>query len=340
MTAPTNSWPWRSLAQAREPKPPRAYAVPGLLPLPSLSILFGAPGSLKTMLAMDLAVAVATGRDWLPAQDGTTATAFPCPAASVLWVDVDNGNDTVDRRFAALAYDAPVAVNDRLHFVSFPSNPPMLAGDSQAIAQITDAVWLYGARLIVLDNLGAISGDADENSAAMIGVMHALRQLAEANTVALLVIHHKSKGNRARAGDSLRGHSSIEAAVDLALMIERREESDLVTVRTTKTRGKLVARFAARFVYTPDPEDESELLIAKFYSAGNSDRLASARSLILSVVGNGDGPYGQSDLVRLVKDQTGIGRDTTRLAVDALLRDNLLTAYPGEKNNTTLYRLT
>jgi RecA-family ATPase len=78
----------------------------------------------------------------------------------------------------------------------------------------------------VIDNLGTASGGADENSAQMIGVMAGLRQIAEEGELAVLVIHHKSKGDGVRADDSLRGHSSIESAVDLALVVEREEGLD------------------------------------------------------------------------------------------------------------------
>lgn len=41
-------WQRYTLADAYKPRPPRRYLVDGLLPVPSLSIVFGGPGSLKS----------------------------------------------------------------------------------------------------------------------------------------------------------------------------------------------------------------------------------------------------------------------------------------------------
>jgi hypothetical protein len=40
-------WQWRTLQAAYRPRPPRQYLAGGLLPLPSLAVLFGPPGSLN-----------------------------------------------------------------------------------------------------------------------------------------------------------------------------------------------------------------------------------------------------------------------------------------------------
>jgi hypothetical protein len=110
-------------------------------------------------------------------------------------------------------------------------------------------------QLVVLDNLTTVKGSADENSAAMGKVMGHFRQLAEASSAAVILIHHQrkvahqGKGGDAsvRAGDRLRGHSSIEAAVDLALLVERQPHADTVTLEGTKVRGVGVPPFGAQF---------------------------------------------------------------------------------------------
>jgi len=53
------------------------------------------------------------------------------------------------------------------------------------------------------------------------------RQLVEDHSLALILIHHQRKatGTEARAGDRIRGHSSIEAALDVALLVERHPDA-------------------------------------------------------------------------------------------------------------------
>lgn len=67
------NWKLRSLADAYRPRPPLYYLVDGLLPAPSLSIVYGGPGSLKSMLLADLCVCVASGQPWLQPIHSTAA---------------------------------------------------------------------------------------------------------------------------------------------------------------------------------------------------------------------------------------------------------------------------
>jgi AAA domain len=63
----SHGWPVHTLADAYRPRPPLRYVVDGLFPLPSLSIVYGAPGTLKSLLLADMGVCVAAGLPWLPA---------------------------------------------------------------------------------------------------------------------------------------------------------------------------------------------------------------------------------------------------------------------------------
>ena len=123
-----------------------------------------------------------------------------------------------------------------------------------------------GSRLVVVDNLKDVSGKADENSPEIGNVMSNFRQVAESTGAAIILIHHqrKSNGQNSRAGDTLRGHSSIEAALDLALLIQRKEHAETVTLKATKARGADVLPFGAMFTYE-HKSGTDELAKVKFY---------------------------------------------------------------------------
>jgi RecA-family ATPase len=182
------------------------------------------------------------------------------------------GNDKILERFAALCKQHKAPPDLPLKVYSF-QNPPLDASDPASIAIL--AARVTGAGLIVIDNLGTISGEAEENASTMRLVMANLRWLAEETGAAVIVIHHqrKSNGISGRAGDALRGHSSIEAALDLALHISREPYSDQITIKSTKTRAREVAPFTAYFSYTQD--DSGDLETAQFYSVEPEDNLSS-----------------------------------------------------------------
>lgn len=316
-------WEWRTLADAYKPKPPREYVIENLLPLPSLTVIFGNPGDLKTMLSQDLCLCVAAGKPWLeglPGQDEVKA--FACQQAPVLWVDVDNGLDRTERRFAALGRALGISEDAPLAYISFPT-PPFVASSKKSIDRIVEAATATGAKLIVIDYLGAISGGADENSSEMVAVMSGLRWIAEMTGTAIIVIHHRTKANKSRAGHSLRGHSSIEGAVDLALLIEREEGADSITIKSTKTRDAPVEPFEALWTYE---SDERDLAKGRFFGLGiaeteaDSDR-RQAREAILEVLEEAPG-LSQRKLVSEVREITNLGKGIVIFAVKQLVKEN------------------
>lgn len=257
ITAEPDPWAIYTLKDAFAPRPPLVWLVEGIVPASSLSIWYGAPGTLKSMLLADLCAAVASGQRWLTAPGKTGYAVTPAP---VMWLDFDNGQRRTHERFAALARARKLPDTAPIFYASFPT-PPLAAGDPESMEQLAVRLVDRGVKLIVIDNLGKVSGGLDENSADMQAPMDGLRWLAE-HGLAVVVIHHQRKANGigARAGEALRGHGSIEAALDLALLVNR--EDDDVTATSTKTRGVNVAPFKARFEYENDLSHE--LVTARF----------------------------------------------------------------------------
>lgn len=333
-------WEWRTLADAYAPKPPREYVIEGLLPLHSLTIVFGNPGDLKTMLSQDMGLCVTAGKPWLEGRPGQgDVKPFACKRSPVLWVDVDNGLDRTERRFAALGKAHGVPADAPLAYISFPV-PPFVASSKKSIDRIVDAATVTGAKLIIVDYLGAISGGADENSSEMIRVMSGLRWIAEMTGTAIVIIHHKTKTNKTRAGHSLRGHSSIEGAVDLALLIEREEGADSITVKSTKSRDAPVEPFEALWTYESDGRD---LVEGRFYGLGVAENEADgdrrqAREAILEVLEETPG-LSQRSLVSEVRENTDLGKGIITFALKQLVKEGKVSKEQGERKHWYSYSL-
>lgn len=334
------SWEWRTLKTAYEPKPPREYVVEGVLPLPSLSVFYGYPGGLKTMLLMDLALCVAAGKTWLDGlPGGDPVKAYQCQAAPVLWIDVDNGLDRLERRFQALGQAHGVDEDAPFLYTSFPS-PPFDPQNPESVGYLVSMALEIGAKLVVFDNLGTVSGGADENSSQMIGVMAGLRHLAERAGASVIVIHHSNKMNpSSRAGNRLRGFSGIEAALDLALLIDREEGGDAVTIQSTKTRDKPVEPTSALWTWNQD--NAGELESGRFFGLGypedaNLSKPEKARQTILSLLDFQPG-MNQSELIEGVKAEADVGRDSTLSALKALIRESRVRVEKGADNANLHY---
>jgi len=265
------AWQPYTLADAFQERKPIQYIATGLFKLPSVNIVYGSPGTLKSFIMADLALSIASGGGFLsPAPWQPNATTIKTLAAPAMWIDYDNGTNITHERIEALARGRGLQVDTPFYYFSM-ADPWLDASKLESIGLLARTINKYQAKFVVIDNLGNISGGVDENSGQMIKIMSHFRRLAEETEAAIILIHHqrKSNGFTGRAGDNLRGHSSIEAAIDLALHVAREEGSDTVNMRSTKTRGVDVFPFSA--VLTYENNDSGNLYKAVFYGLAAND---------------------------------------------------------------------
>ncbi len=171
------NWKGFTLADAYQEQPPVQYIAGNLFELPSLNVVYGAPGTLKSFLHADLACCVVAGADWLQPVPDVTGKGMAVSKNPVIWIDFDNGQRRTHDRFAALGRAYGLSNDAQLTYYSMPA--PRL--DAKNLAQKTALVELIkerDAKFVVIDNLGTISGGADENSAEMVGVLANLREVA------------------------------------------------------------------------------------------------------------------------------------------------------------------
>jgi len=311
---PADDWQPLGLLDAYAPLEPIRYVIEGLLEFETLNIFYGAPGSLKSFLLQDLALCVATGKPWLsPAPWGGGSAAIQTTQTPIMWLDFDMGKKRTLERFGALGrhYKAPSDAPIKIY--SMP-RPRLDAGDLVHIDLLIERC--KGAGLIIIDNLRTISGGIDENSSQMSEVMDGLRELTERTGAAVVTIHHERKGSlyKGRAGEALRGHSSIEASIDLALQVDREPYSDIVNIKSTKTRGLEVLPFSAAFTFDKNPD--KSLNTACFYgfeSEDNESNNAIEREIKAALRA---GPLNQSGLTAAVKanlENVGLNRISNQI---------------------------
>ncbi len=256
-------WQLRSLRDAYGDLPPYEFLVDGVIQIPSLTIVYAAPGELKTMLLIDMMVAVAGGLDWLSPTDHSE-DGFATNQSPVLLIDLENGLRRSDERVGALARARHLPIEAPVNYTCMP-DPPLDGSDPDSLRLLANHIRMLRAKLVIVDNLGLSTGDADENSPEMAQIMGGFRRMAEDLNIAIIIIHHQRKSTsvKARKGDSLRGHSSIEASVDLALLIKRKLNTNEITINATKVRGAELPQIRTEFTYTHKPGTR-ELETARF----------------------------------------------------------------------------
>jgi len=333
-----DTWQPFTLADAYKERPPIEYVANGLFALPSLNIIYGPPGCLKSFVMADLALCVASGKLWLPPapwQSGSTG--IQTNNSPVMWLDFDMGATRTHERIEALAKEKKLPIDIPFFYYSMPL-PFLDASKRESIGMLALRAKNINTGLIVIDNLGNISGGVDENSGQMIQVMSNLRQLSEDTGAAVIVIHHQRKSSGitgTRAGDSLRGHSSIEASLDLALQCDR--EEDILTIKSTKTRGVDVMPFSAAFTF--EPKENGDLKTAKFWGLEVID--TSSNGAIMKEIKNAltGAAMNKTDLTNAVKiSMTGIGVNRIRNCIDKMAADGTIKTRKGDRT-AVIYHL-
>jgi hypothetical protein len=334
--------PWldqlRTLEHAYQLREPLHQIVAGVITEASMSMLFGNPGEFKSLIGGDMGVCVAGGLPWLSLPDGTGGRAVSqCP---VLWVDCDNGKRRTDARFDALGKARGLPPDTPLHYLSMP-HPTLNLTEQESVARLADAVQYTAAKLVVIDNLALITGDVEENSAGMATVMGELRRLAETSGAAVVIIHHQRKtSDKDNQLNILRGHSSIAAALDLAIHVGRdmTEDRHSAVLLPVKMRDGDVPIMAAEFSYLHDAN--GELAEARFFGRKQADTTSkmAIKRAIIEILFDGK-TLNKTDLAAAVK-AAGItaGVNTVRGVIDSLSGTGELNERTGDRG-AKLYSL-
>lgn len=186
-------------------RPHMRWLVDGVLPETGLGCIYGAPGTGKSFLCLDIAAKMALGCDWF---------GFSTSPGAVLYIALEGEQGFHDRIKAWEAYNEIVMPP----FVRFMYNKIAIT-DAKAVAKLADAIKTCDdhTQLVIIDTLNRASPGADENSSKDMGQIIAGASALQSSIGGLvLLIHHDGKD----ATRGLRGHSSLLGALDVALKVE------------------------------------------------------------------------------------------------------------------------
>lgn len=192
-----------------------------LVPAEALVRLSGNPGSYKSFLALDMALCVATGRNW----QGVNTRSAP-----VLYLAGEGAGGLQDRVVAWMRHNAVDDVPDD----TFLLLPRMVLTNAEEWNLLVRLVQGLRPALIVLDTQQRTTAGVEENSAAeMASVVERWDWLVKQGGATVLVVHHLGKD----ASRGARGSSVVNASVDTEMVLTRTEGSSLVTLTTTKQKN-------------------------------------------------------------------------------------------------------
>jgi hypothetical protein len=267
-------------SQVKEATKNIKWLVKNVIPQDAMGMLFGASGTFKSFIAIDLALSVLHGQEW---------TKRKTAKGAVYYVAAEGGAG-VSRRVDA--WHRGVDVPENLYYC----RTPLLLSSKEEIGALRASIAALPEIpvLIIIDTLSqTFSGDENSSSDIATYLRMLNSELRAAFNCTVLVIHHTGHS----ATERPRGSSAITANVDFLLGCYRSDPEGMnARVDVTKQKdGDLVKGMyfdLDRHVLGQDDEgDEITSLVANFHDAvaaiRQNNKGSKYESLIMSVLATG-----------------------------------------------------
>ncbi len=305
-------FPTRAPAELEDRPRAQQWMVDALWSEQAVGIVGGEPKCGKSLLALDLAVAVAAGvpclRHYRPTGSGT-----------VLLFAAEDAGHRVRKRLQGIAH-AAAARFDELDIAVI--DVPTLRLDQRTDRQrLQETVERIAPRLLILDPLVRLHS-VDENAAGEVApILGFLRELQRRFETAVLLVHHARKSGGARPGQALRGSSELHAWGDSNLYLRRRDKKIVMTVEHRDARDLNDVELeladdghgpALRIRREPGPEDP------------RGEPPADAGQRILQVIENAERPLSQ----RQIRERAATRPATVAEALHNLIREGRVERAP------------
>ena len=219
----------------------RGFLLFPIIPEQGLVLLYAPRGVGKTLLALAIALAIASGSDLFQ---------WECSKPrAVLYIDGEMPATALQERLASLALGAGINSADSLfHLVTPDEQEFPLPNLAQPGGQVLFEPYLAGVSLVVIDNLACLCSAGRENETESWQPVQRWLLDLRRRGISVLVVHHAGK-----SGDQ-RGTSAREDVMDTVIALKRPEDykpeqGARFEVHITKSRGlagKEIAPFEAQ----------------------------------------------------------------------------------------------
>ncbi len=301
------------------PSPAPALIEPGLLPASGILFLGGEPKLGKSVLAANLALALASGSSRLGFQ-------VPAPRR-VLICQFELPTSHFAERLDTMRQSIGSAADSHL-FVDTAASGHLLS-TAHGLDHFLGSARAVNADVIVLDPLYSAHDQDENDTRAMSALCQSLLHLRDGSGAALIVIHHVRKAaGRHEIGSAFRGSSALHAVGDSYVLLSR-VASETPTVEL---------RFQFRYAAAPPPRLLSLDPETLWFDCGGvapaparPPRKVETANVQRALADSGTARFNQ--LRQRIMDQSECSRRTAQLAIQRACQQGSIICSDG------LYRL-
>lgn len=189
---------------------PADYVIKGLLPSYGVASIFGASMSGKSFLSFDMGASITLGKPWF----GHRTKARP-----VAYFGLE-GQAGLSKRWAAYRARHGADAEAMMHFGVDPINLGSMGSVESVITGLEHMGFIGG--VVIIDTLACAMPGLQENDTASMGqALAGARQIAEAFSALVILVHHTGKD----ATRGPRGSSALTANLDALIEVRREGKS-------------------------------------------------------------------------------------------------------------------
>ena len=252
---------WKTISQLGESTKNIRWLVKNLIPADSMGMIFGASGTFKSFLALDLCLSVANGLPWTNRKTETGAVGYMAA----------EGGAGIYKRI--MAWQRGVDAPNNFHICTV----PLLLSAKDEVAMLRKSIINLPEipRLIVVDTLSqTFAGDENSSSDIASYLRMINSEIREPFGATVLVVHHSGHS----ASERPRGSSAITANVDFLLGCFR-SDPEALNARLEVTKQKdgdkikgLYFDLERRVIGKDEENEEISSLVAVYHDAVASIR--------------------------------------------------------------------
>lgn len=216
----SEAFPVRQVADVPPRPPGEQWLIEFLWALDAVGLLAAAPKVGKTWLAVETALAVATGRAAL----GRFAVRATGP---VLFFGAEDDQAALRARFEAVALSRGVELGGApIYFLDVGE---LRLDRPEHLVKLRATIAALKPRLVVLDPFVRMVSVDENSSQEVSAVLGSLRAIQRDLHVAVLVVHHMRKASSSYLGNQVRGSGDFAAWYDSALYLTRAGDGAILT---------------------------------------------------------------------------------------------------------------
>jgi KaiC/GvpD/RAD55 family RecA-like ATPase len=169
----------------------------------------------KSMLALNIGLAIATGRDFL---------GMPTSKSKVLYLQTEIANFSLKERIEKMLENLDTETYDNASTNLLISSNRIRIDESEGIELIKYEIKKYQPNLLIIDPLYDLHRKNEDNATDMAPILSDIREIARSCDCAIILIHHQGKKgehNGGNAGHACRGSSAFGDVPDISISLTK-----------------------------------------------------------------------------------------------------------------------